>query len=364
VIVAYVSGHGFGHATRTAAVLSKLRELQPELAITVVSAAPERLFRRAISGPLTIRRLECDVGLLQADALSIDEAATAARWKEFEREWPDHVDAEWRWLRHVGARVVVGDIPPLAFQVAHEVGVPSLALANFSWDWIYRHLGQRQPTLREAAARCAESYARAGLLLKLPFAGDLRAFRRAESIPLVARVPQLEREQARQRLGLGGETTLLLSFGGFGLARFDASVLGGVSGVVFLTTDPLASPPRNVRVLDMTRLEAMGVEYPDVVGAVDVVVTKPGYGIVSDAIGAGVRMIYTERGDFPEYDVLVKELPRWLPCVHVSQAELRAGRIGEAVRQVLAKSPPPALDISGAEVAAVRILETAARGSA
>jgi L-arabinokinase len=141
-------------------------------------------------------------------------------------------------------------------------------------------------------------------------------------------------------------------------------VLGRLSGLLFLTTDPLASPPANVRVLDLARLEAQGVEYTDVVGAVDVVVTKPGYGIVSDAIGAGVRMIYTDRGDFPEYDVLVQELPRWLPCVHVPQAALRAGRIAEAVREVLAKSPPPALDISGAEVAARRILEAAARGAA
>jgi len=362
MIVAYVSSHGFGHATRTAAVLGTVRELRPDVAITVVSAAPERLFRRAIPGALVFRQLECDVGLVQKDALSIDEAATAARWKQFARDWPDLVDTEWRWLHHLGARVVLGDIPPLAFQAAHEVGVPSLALANFSWDWIYKHLGKRQPTLREAATRCAEAYARAGLLLKLPFAGDLQAFPRVEDVPLVARVPNLTRDLVRQRLGLGAETVLLLSFGGFGLLGFDASVLARLGGLVFLTTEPLPAPPPNVRVLDPVRLEAAGVEYQDLVGAADVVVTKPGYGIVSDAIGAGVRLIYTERGDFPEYNVIVSEMQRFLACVHVSRADLLAGRLAEAVREVLAKNPPPRPDISGAEVVARRVLETVARG--
>ena len=87
------------------------------------------------------------------------------------------------------------------------------------------------------------------------------------------------------------------------------------------------------------------------------VLTKPGYGIVSDAIGAGTRMVYTERGDFPEYPVMVAELPRYLACVHVSNAAVREGRVGQAVRRVLELPMParPALD--GAARAATRVLE-------
>ena len=35
------------------------------------------------------------------------------------------------------ATVVVGDIPPLAFAAAARAGVPSVAVGNFTWDWIY-----------------------------------------------------------------------------------------------------------------------------------------------------------------------------------------------------------------------------------
>jgi L-arabinokinase len=109
--------------------------------------------------------------------------------------------------------------------------------------------------------------------------------------------------------------------------------------------------------VEAARLEALGLDYPDVVGAVDVVVTKPGYGIVSDAIGARTRLVYTERGDFPEYPIMVRELPQWLACVHVGNDDLRAGRIREPIRQVLEMPLPPPADLGGAGRAAGYILE-------
>jgi L-arabinokinase len=335
--------------------------MQPDLPITIVTSGPEPLYRRAIPGPFAFRSIECDLGLVQKGALVIDEEGTAAEWKRFHREWPDRVDAEWRFLRHAGARLVLGDIPPLAFQAAHEAGVASLGLANFSWDWIYRHLSARQSGLRLAAEKCAAAYAHAGLLLKLPFAGDLSAFPRVEEIPLVARRPTVTREEARRRLDVGGAPVVLFSFGGLGLRDFDYSLLGRLPRYRFLLTGMIPETPANVRALIGTELEDLGLAYEDLVGAADVVLTKPGYGIVSDAIGARTRLVYTDRGDFPEYPILVREMPQYLPVEHVTGDELFGGRLERALEAVLSKAMPEAPDLGGADVAAFRILETIAR---
>ena len=87
--------------------------------------------------------------------------------------------------------------------------------------------------------------------------------------------------------------------------------------------------------------------------------TKPGYGIVSDCIGAGTRLVYTERGDFPEYPVMVAEMTRYLPAVHVSNEELRQGRIGPALARVLSQPYPEPPRLDGAAVAAERLLARA-----
>jgi L-arabinokinase len=347
MLVAYVSGHGFGHATRLCEVLAAVRARAPALPIAFVGTVPERLVRRAVAGPLEVRAVAVDVGLVQRDALEFDEPATAEACRAFESTWEARVAAEVDFLRGRGARAVLGDVPALPFEAAARVGVPSLALGNFSWDWIYRHLSARQPSLAGSAARAAAAYATVGRLLELPFAAGLEAFPVREPIGMVARRPRVARAEARRRLGLDGRPAVLVTFGGIGLPGLSRASLEADAGLRWLLPDELPE----------ARLEALGLGYPDLVGAADAVVTKPGYGIVTDAIGAGTPLVYTERGDFPEYPVMVAELPRWLACVHVPNPEVRAGRIGAAVRRVLAlpMPPPPALD--GAERAAARVLE-------
>jgi L-arabinokinase len=301
--------------------------------------------------------VECDVGLIQEDALTIDEAGTAEAVRRFLFGWKALVSREVRWLRESGARLVLGDIPPLAFTAAAEAGIHSIALGNFSWDWIYRHLAARQPGLAEAAAHAAEAYGRAGMLLRLPFAGDLSAFRRIEDVPLVARAPAVGKAEARRRLGLDSRPVVLLSFGGVGMPGLEPAAFGRLDEYLFVLTgqaDGEAAP--NMRRLEAGDLAAGGVDYPDLVGAADIVVSKPGYGIVTDCIGARTRLVYTDRGDFPEYPILVSEMPRYLPVAFASNADVRAGRLDEALRQVMTLPFPEPPPTNGSIVVADRLL--------
>lgn len=362
LLAAYVSGHGFGHATRVSEVLREVRAHAPDLRIAVVTSAPEALFRAAIPDLHLYRAVECDVGLVQEDALHIDEAATAAAVAAFDAGQGERVARETAWLREVGAAVVLGDVPPLAFAAAAEAGVPSVALANFSWDWIYRHYAARQPELGTAAERAAAAYRRAGLLLELPFAGDLSVFRRRERIPLIARRPAVSRAEARGRLGLPGGPLVLLSFGGLGLT-LDGRVLETIREFHFLDVGDRPGGP-NLTVLPGRRLAEAGLGYVELVAAADVVVSKPGYGIVSDAIGSGTRLVYTDRGDFPEYPILVREMRQYLACAHVSNEDLFAGRLARALEAVLAQPHPDPPDLGGAAMAAERLMGAIGAGRA
>jgi L-arabinokinase len=358
MLAVYVSGHGFGHSTRTAEVLRAVRERDPRLPIAVGTSAPGFLFEGVVPPPLALRRVECDVGLAQKDALVIDEEGTAAAWRDFARGWNALVAGEAAWLKESGARLVLGDIPPLAFAAGGEAGRPSVGLSNFSWDWIYGHLGGRLPALAEASAHCREAYRQADRLLRLPFAGDLTAFRRIEDVPLVVRKPPITKAEARRRLGLDDRPAVLLSFGGLGLPGLRPAAFGELAGYQLLLTGRAGGGPLppNLRRLDGDALDAAGLSYPDLVGAADVVVTKPGYGIVTDCIGAGTRLVYTDRGDFPEYPIMVAEMGRYLPAVFASNDQVREGRVGPALEAVLAMPFPDPPRTDGAAVAAERLL--------
>jgi hypothetical protein len=348
MLAAYVTGHGFGHATRLLEVLREVRARAPALPITISGLLPEWLARRAVPAPLALRAVATDVGLVQKDALTIDEAASAEACRAFDAEWEARLEAEVAFLRASGARLVLCDVPALPFEAAARAGVPAIGLSNFSWDWIYRHLSARQPSLAASADRAAAAYRHAALFLELPFAGDLSVFPRREPVGLIARALRVARDEARARLGLDARPAVLVSFGGVGLPGLARAALERDADLAFLWPDALGP----------ARLDALGLDYPDVVGAVDVVLTKPGYGIVSDAIAAGTRLVYTDRGDFPEYEALVRDLPRFLACEYLAQPALRAGRAAEAVRRVLTRTPPPRPPLDGAARAAAWVLAT------
>ena len=63
-IGACISGHGFGHATRTIAVLQALgRRLNIE--VVLVTTAPAELFAESLTMPYRIHGHTVDVGLMQ-----------------------------------------------------------------------------------------------------------------------------------------------------------------------------------------------------------------------------------------------------------------------------------------------------------
>ena len=104
-------------------------------------------------------------------------------------------------------------------------------------------------------------------------------------------------------------------------------------------------------------LLAGGLRYEDLVAAADVVVSKPGYGIVSECAANDTALLYTSRDGFVEHDVMVREMPRMLRCRHILPDDLMAGRWSADVGALLDEpglAMPPACN--GAEVAAEEIL--------
>ena len=137
MIAFYISGHGFGHASRSVTVINALRERRPGLPVLVCTNAPPTLITPSVTEPVTLRALECDTGLAQIDSLRADEAGSLRRAAAFHADLPDKARREADVLRAYGVRLVVGDIPPLAFAAAAAAGLKSVAVANFTWDWIY-----------------------------------------------------------------------------------------------------------------------------------------------------------------------------------------------------------------------------------
>ena len=101
----------------------------------------------------------------------------------------------------------------------------------------------------------------------------------------------------------------------------------------------------------------------DVVAAMDAVITKPGYGIVADCLAHGTPMVYTDRGGFPEYEILVAEIERCLTAAYLPLADLYAGRWAATLERLDARPRRhvPVPD-EGAAVCAATVLQILENG--
>lgn len=359
----YISGHGFGHASREIEIINALGPRLPDGAgILIRTAAAPWLFERTVRVPFTLLPGPCDTGIVQIDSLRLDAPSSVQAAADFYASFDARVADEARLLRGHDVRLVVADAPPLACAAASTAGVPSIVLGNFTWDWIYEGYDDLfralapdvLPTIREA-------YAVASAGWRLPMHGGFATIDPVLDLPFVARHARHGREEVIARLGLPADRPLALSsFGGYGVRDLDLATLDCLDSWTVVITGrepPAARLPRGVAVVDEARVYDSGLRYEDLVAAVDVVVTKPGYGIVSECVANGTAMLYTSRGHFVEYDVMVREMPKVLRCRFLDQESLLAGRWREAL-EALVDAPPPAdaPPTDGARVAAAAIV--------
>jgi hypothetical protein len=353
MLVVYVSGHGFGHSVRTAVVLRDLQALRPTLPVEVVTDAPRWLFAEGVG----YRRMQTDVGLVQRDGLEHDEGATLAAVGPFLAALDELSEAEASRLRGSGTRLVLGDIPALAFQVSARLGVPGVALGNFSWDEIYAPYVAQWPEFAAAIERLRAAYGQAEFLLRLPFHLPMAAFARREDVPLVARAPVRSRREVRRRLGIPpAATAVLLAFGGFDLPSLEVSSLAAQRGYFFVR--PVGEPRGLV---EPNVLEVAGhgmLPFPDILAACDAVVTKPGYGIVADVFACRVPVLYAERPRFVEYPLLAAALQRYGRAREVPRDDLEAGRLAPYLDRLLALDTRWAdIPLNGGPAVAERLAE-------
>ncbi len=352
----FISGHGLGHASRSCQIINTLRRRHPSLAVDVVSDAHPWFFRHFLDPGVPVRRERLDLGVLQLDSLVMDELGTLQAYRDFLPRRQTLIAGEAERLTTDGVSLTVGDVPPAAFAAAALAGVPAVAVSNFSWDWIYEGLLEKHPGYEDVLESLRGDYRQAGRLLRLPFHGDFPAFAAIEDLPLVARRAVLPPGEVKRRLGIEPQRRVaLISFGGFGLQQFDFRPLTRLGDWIFLTEQGLGEAAANILVV-----EPGTIPYPDLVAAADAVVTKPGYGIVSEAIANGAAVLYTHRGDFREQQVLIDALRRHARALVIDNATLRRGDWGPALETLLAQPQPPlTLAINGDEVAADRLAQLA-----
>ena len=197
-----------------------------------------------------------------------------------------------------------------------------------------------------------QQYGKTDLLLRLPFCEGMSAFPHIEDIPLVAIPGRTRRSEIAGLTGCNpGKKWILLSFTTLhwneeALVRVEA-----IDDCEFLTVLPLQWKRRNIHGLSREQ-----VSFSDVIASADAVVSKPGFGILSDCIVNQKPLIYADRSDFREYPILEESIRKYLKHLHIPADKLYAGNLHESLESIWTRPDPElTLPTGGDRIAAERI---------
>ena len=342
-----ISAHGFGHATRTVAVLEALARLLP-VRYEIVTTAPAWLFAETLTtAPFRLHHLTVDIGLVQKNAMEEDLPATIRALDGFYPLAPELIDQVAALL--TGCRLVLCDIAPLGIAAARRANVPSVLLENFTWDWIYQGYAGNWPQLEPHIKSLTGLFRQADHHIQAtPVCCSAEGAVVVAPIARPTRSPALVRERLRP---VAGQRLITVSMGGVGGCEIPIAPLLKRKDLLFLLMGRSRENEfvHNLRFLGQ---EDASWYHPDLVAAADLVVGKLGYSTVAEAYQAGKSLAYVRREGFRESESLAAFVDDRMDSWEISFEQLRSGAWLNSLPQITGQSSPPTNRANGADQAA------------
>jgi hypothetical protein len=342
-----ISAHGLGHLAQTAPVLNALRALVPGLRLTVRSAIPHAHLARRIAADFAHVPEARDFGLVMHNAVDVDLAATAQRYRDFHAGWPQKVAAEADWLLRHRVDAVLSNVAYLPLAAAAAARLPAAGLCSLNWADLFAHYLSDQPWAPGIHAQILAAYNSATGFLRVTPGLPMAGFERRHDIAPIASVGRRDRPRISKILNLDeSERWLLLAMGGMEF-RLPLEDWPRTPGINWLVPGEWGISRDDVR-----SIENAGLSFPDLLASVDAVITNPGYGTFVEAACSGIPILYLQRDDWPETPHFATWLASHARAERLAREQLLAGNFLNALHRLWSAPPPPLPKAAGAEQAA------------
>lgn len=295
----YISDYGFGHASRQIALM---RALSAKSNITIsVRCKTAAGFIRDSCTFVQITEKQNDVGtVMYANTAEVDKEKTRKQFDSWINAWDEWIADETAFCRENKVDLIISDITPQAFLVSHALHIPSVAISNFTWELIFKNLFPESPHID----KLHEAYNSADLCCLLPLCETDVPFREVIETPLLSREITVDKDSLRKRMGISD--TDVLVYVGSGLS-FNAvpecipKLLENGFSVLISGSSKLCHP-------HLYQIPPEDTETQNYMAMCDLIITKPGYSTVAEALSAQVPMIIFRRGGFAEDEFIINPL--------------------------------------------------------
>ena len=347
-----ISGHGYGHAAQVVPVLNAVSSLVPGVTAILRTTVPASFFRDRLTIPWDLQPVKQDVCCIQDGPLKVDIDKTWASHHRFHHTWETRLSKEVTAMQTASPASIIADTPYLAIEAGSRAQIPTVALASFTWDLVLNEYCHATDSSHQQLIQCIRgSYAKADMALRITPAPRIDVFSHIIDIGAIASPASPERNRLASALALApNERTVLVGFGGIPLTSLPLKQIEQLRHYRFLFDGPV--PPGCSRIHST---ETLPFSFKTLLASVDIIMTKPGYGTIVEAVALQQPVVYVRRYNFADEPPLVDYLHRYGRGVELSIDNFTHGRWEPALQQALTAPlpllpPPPTGALEAAEV--------------
>lgn len=295
----YISDYGYGHASRSIAVVRRMLHSFDAAKLYIKTDYPFDFIRQSLPQKnAKAIRIKNDVGVIfRKNSVSVDRDETEKMLDEWLFSWDEYIRREKEFCKKNHIDLILSDVPPQPFIVAEELGLPSIVISNFTWYYIFFGLfGKTKSTMMLKRA-----YRRAHVSLILPLNEEMDYIKNRKEVGLVAREVTVDKSDLRNRCGVSKDAFLIfLSVG----RSFDQFFLNSLKEVDYPNVKFLVSSHVELPFGKTIKIPSDETETQNYIAACDLIISKAGYSTIAEAINARVPVFLFERDGFKEDELI------------------------------------------------------------
>ncbi|WP_251554614.1 glycosyltransferase [Neobacillus muris] len=322
----YISDYGFGHASRSVAIIRELLAQSDEIKVIVCHSYALAFMKESLGheGRVEFREVSTDIGyILKQNSLEPDVKGLNLAFHAYMENMDDVVRVEVEFCRRRGVAAILSDIVAFPFKAAKELGIPSIRLSNFTWYTAYKQLmdEDRLETLRGYYSLMDYHFSLAAS--NEPSWG----IRENRGFGFVSRgCDQGAVEELRRWMDPKGSKTIV--YFGLGMKVFmdelDGLALWDSPNCCFVVSSNVAVRRENVH-----RIPKFYTESQHFVAASDLVITKAGWSTVAEAVNANKPLVVLNRSHMEEDENMIEFLKKYKRAEVMDWQEIRNLRIDQ-----------------------------------
>jgi uncharacterized protein (TIGR00661 family) len=329
-IAYYISDYGFGHAARSVSLIRQLLKMKENVSVFICHSFAFDFLRESLKGEnrVAFREIETDIGyVLQKGSIEPDIEKLTIEYEKYLKKWSFLIEQERIFLKTNQIDLVISDISAFPFEAAYELGIPSIGISNFTWYTAYQGLIPElllEP-LKKAYKKMTFFFSLAGS--QEPDWG----MKGTKQFGFFARkLDSNEVNRIRKFVNPTGEKYVV--FFGLGMKinieQLERLPIWNSSNCTFIVSSNVKVKRENVFAIPEDYIESQHY-----IAAADFVISKSGWGIVSEAVCTHKPLLILDRQTMKEDQNTISYLKKHELCQTITWNELHHFVIDEALIQ-------------------------------